>query len=269
MPKISVPKTTGDNPLVEVVREDINNALARLDYLFSGRLDDDNLLQDRSSGKAFEIPTKTAVDYPDQTRPVNHCMKFFAHQSGEDNFYDDVFSEIHTEFINNPDLILLTGSQAWSLSREVLESVNVIDERTGRGGSKPIIRNQFTFNKPIIIDKPPNIVPITNKELFEYMTNAGVEIQNSEESGSTIIDDIDEFLFKYCGKQSDNYVIMPQVTATADYPTGKKADINISNDITFSAEQITLNSTITVDQFDESDFLNFQLVIDVLCKVLR
>lgn len=267
MPKISIPTTTGDNPRVTATKEQLNQALAKLDYLLSGQIDNDNLLQDRDSGTPFQIPTKTAVDYPDKTRPVDDSMKFFAYQSGEDNFFDNVWSEIHTEFIQNPDLILLTGAQSWSLSKEVLAEIGTYQNtQTSSKNIRKILSSQFIFNKPVVIDKPPNIVPITNTELFEILTNSDVEIEDLDGADTT------EAAFRkkhYSNKRASDYVIMPQIVATADYPSGKKPDISIDRNIFFDAENIILDVTLTVDQFDETDFLNFQIILDVLCKVLR
>ena len=158
MPKISYLDITDNGAdYTEVTEEHIEQKIADIEALLRGMIDEDNLLARDNGSGIVPISPSNVVDMPVETRPVQHCMKFFGvtseHQSG---IVETLFNPIVEEVEKNPEFRIIGGVGD--------NEISVIVEASTFGEVVP-------ETKKSEIEIPFYYTPITCSDLWEIVKN--------------------------------------------------------------------------------------------------
>jgi len=293
MPKITVNPDFAGNPDVDAVRDDLQNELNKLSYLLEGRLDDTNLLAklDGSTAYTVEIPSKAIVDGSDPTRPVDGCMKFYGYQ-GEGGTYsvtNTVWDRATALFYANKKLHALSGSQSWSITKETLEtdwgatSSSVVTEyeydyvynsATKKGerhisSTKQINKQAKVYTRRITIPKPVNYKVYTYDKFFDDF--GALPISGWEPDTIATRFGSPEDLAYYIGENSK--ITDPMITVTysgaADFSGSNTVYCEVSSlSTSVSHEEVAVDLSFMAYGFDDDEYANIEVSVEVLCEVL-
>lgn len=151
MPKISyTPKAKEGFDDAGVTALQIEQKIAEIQTLLRGMIDEDNLLAYNEDSVAVNLPPSNVLDMPAETRPVNHCMKFFGNAEQEYNVVEKLYEETIPLAETNPSFFVLNG---------LGDSEIVISAE----GTREILQ------KTITVEIPFNMSPMTWGELWQYV----------------------------------------------------------------------------------------------------
>ncbi len=163
MPRISyLDKSRNGLDDTETTVAQIEEKVAEITALLKGLVDEDNLLQYSDDTTPINIPPSNVLDMPLETRPLEHCMKFFGNLSQEDSIIDKLWSPLNEKIKSNPNFVTVGGIE----DGEIQHSVTFEASSDNEGA---YIKQDY---KSKITEVPTYYVPMTWKELYEYVSNA-------------------------------------------------------------------------------------------------
>lgn len=275
MAKLSMPTNTQNDPEVDVIAEDITSALAQLAWLLEGRIDYDNIAKivDGKEERALQIPASKVQDIPLISNEIN-CNKFFRDETGtykqtgvSNNFLDLVWNPLKNKVVNTPAFTVIESDLSIKITKETRiyersvdygEFAGEITTETREGSGTDwgrYTRNKSLYRKKerIIAEIPETHLPVKNKRI----TNLFEDIDFADS----------DFYYdkRYCAV----------FTYTTDSSIGDSAT-KFFMEVSPISYDIELNAIISdikivfMNQFDDlfgdSDFININIKLSVLCE---
>jgi len=159
MPKISyLDRLDNGADYTEVTASHIEQKIADIEALLRGMIDEDNLLAKDDGSNIVPLSPSNVVDMPVETRPVQHCMKFFGKTTDHP---DGIVEKLFDEFLQRA---------------EVSSSFSVLN---GIGDKEIVINPEGTREiqqKTISIEIPDFWTPITWGQLWDYVAESNAKI---------------------------------------------------------------------------------------------
>lgn len=140
----------------------IEEKVAEITALLKGLVDEDNLLQYSDDTTPINIPPSNVLDMPLETRPLEHCMKFFGNLSQEDSIIDKLWNPLNEKVKSNPNFVTVGGIEDGEIQHSVTFEAN-------GGNEGDYIKQDY---KSKITEVPTYYAPMTWKELYEYVSDA-------------------------------------------------------------------------------------------------
>ena len=161
MPKISYLDILDNGAdYTEVTASHIEQKIADIEALLRGMIDEDNLLAKDDGSGIVPISPSNVVDMPIETRPVQHCMKFFGFTTDHpEGIVEELFGDLLSWSESRPDISILggIGDDEIFLSLEKLSSQR----------------------KTVTVEIPSHYIPMTVKNLWEIVAPDGKFIASS------------------------------------------------------------------------------------------
>ncbi|HPS30419.1 MAG TPA: hypothetical protein PLZ43_09195 [bacterium] len=176
MPKISyLAKQEIGFDDTEVTASQIEQKIADINTLLRGLIDEDNLLSYGDNDDPILISPSNVADMPLETRPVNHCMKFFGSIEGNGyGIYERLWLPLVDIVEKNPDLVTINGIG----DKEIIVSVA---EMTGSASEIDY------YDKTISIEIPVNYHPLRWGDLWDYIVDYNPVVGLSFSGGDPVI----------------------------------------------------------------------------------
>jgi hypothetical protein len=276
MPKISyVDKTKQGFDDTEVTALQIEQKIAEINALLRGMIDEDNLLL-YDTNLTLNINPSVVIDLPGETRPVNHCMKFFGVTSSEqDGIVDDLFQKLAKRVDDNPDFSCVgglgDGDIVWSFN-DLIKG----DEVEGQQMVK--LREKESKTKSIEI--PANYVPMKWSDVYNYCGDI-IRYVFDENTGIFSVwnatTNVDDFIAEICENGKDAYAESMDIYKEQTDGTFGAANISASKLSRFNFSRksnmlswdmhigVTFQSYLTED---DDAFLTVRLSPSILCRIL-
>lgn len=182
MPRISyLDKSKNGYDDTETTVAQIEEKVAEITALLRGLIDEENLLQYSDDTTPINIPPSNVLDMPLETRPLEHCMKFFGNLSGETHILETLWEPLVELLDKNPNIAMVGG--------KTLEYVFADESQTAAHEQE----------KTIEIEIPTNYKLITYRDLYSFISESNADIKRGCDSDfSPIIDgsyaNIEEFM---------------------------------------------------------------------------
>jgi len=250
MPKISylIKESEGKDTTL-VTSAQIEQKIADIKALMRGMIDEDNLLSYEDDDSKIAISPSNVIDMPLETRPANHCMKFFGitreHPAG---IVDNLFEKTVDIFNLNPSFSLLNGIG----DKEIV----MVSEGSEKGSVQ---------RKSVSIEIPVNYSPMTWGDLWNYIyetnNNIGIKLNPSRTSieDTFILEEIDtlaDFLEAFSVTENE-YVFETSYNLSANNSFEYFVDI--------STNQNSAAITATVSPYGEEWV--YRAVTSILCRI--
>lgn len=257
MPKISyIDKAKQGFDDTKVIAFQIQQKMAEINALLRGMIDEDNLMFYDGVDKSINIPPSKIIDMPLETRPVNHCMKFFGYVGSDPDMDESIIATLYNPLIDlmehNPDFVNING----------IGDKEVIFEATFDSSTNLTSREMV---KTISVEIPSNYSPLNWNDLWNYIYKYNPEINLKYSSDGTpeisgAITDVQDFLdqmriYENGQKMSEVWFeIAEDVTTYFDKPEEKLTD----NIFEFTASVIVPKT--------EGSWLT-RIVPSILCRI--
>lgn len=250
MPKISyLIKESESKDTTLVTSAQIEQKIADIKALMRGMVDEDNLLSYEDDDTKIAISPSNVIDMPLETRPANHCMKFFGitreHPAG---IVDNLFEKTVDIFNLNPSFSLLNGIG----DKEIV----MVAEGTEKGSVQ---------RKSVSIEIPVNYSPMTWGELWNYIdkTNNCIKISNNPDAETdsnryilTELDSLDEFLEEF-GVAKNEYVF------ETSYNLSETDSFEYFVDISTLTNSILVSASV----YPKENEWVYRIATSILCRI--
>lgn len=155
MPKISyIDKINNGKDTAQVTVAQVEQKIADIEALLRGMIDVENVLSSDDSSDTVPLSPSNVVDMPVETRPVEHCMKFFGITDEHDTgIVERLFEDITDHLYAVPDMSMVGGIG----DQEIFL---LLDKLTSE-------------RKTVTIEFPFYYVPMTVQELWELVAPDG------------------------------------------------------------------------------------------------
>jgi hypothetical protein len=172
MPKISyIPKENNGVDTSEVTVEQIEQKLSEINALLRGMVDVDNMLEYENSSDTVPVTPSNVMDMPLETRPVNHCMKFFGRLVQDESIFNALPLDLKENMESSPKLFSLNNLG----DAEIVITVVNTDQEEAEW------RRDFVFSKSITVEIPTSFVPLTWKDVYVLTQDLLPELISEEE----------------------------------------------------------------------------------------
>jgi hypothetical protein len=237
MPKIGV-------NTVEATSQALQSELARLEYLLSGFIDDENLLE--NNGSPVKITSKNVAGLPSSSKPVDNTMKLI----GGIDFNVNIWWKIYGKFLKNKEYTFVQDSKAWAIDQKRINQADLMGlyYRNNKSENIGLFVKQFIFPKTL------------NMRLAKYsdLTDDPNTPFNSESI---------EALRKI--GNADQYVFCPTISSESNVDSSLKFGINILGVIDREDDVVVDVELKASAKLDEDEFYAVNVGIEMLFEVLK
>lgn len=191
MPKISyTPKAKEGFDDAGVTALQIEQKIAEIQTLLRGMIDEDNLLAYGEDATAVNLPPSNVLDMPAETRPVQHCMKFFSNDERGENVVSSLFDDITDRTERNINIALVNSVG----DKEIFLDLSIGEENYISASSKTVD-----------VDVPNYYVPMTYADLYELIKDTSTDLKLEY--------NIDEHVYTFKAQSSpDVFIDVPYYT---------------------------------------------------------
>jgi len=262
MPKISYLDITDNGAdYTEVTAEHIEQKIADIEALLRGMIDEDNLLARDDGSGIVPISPSNVVDMPIETRPVQHCMKFFGKtgdhpESIRSTLYDDLVSVFEAK----PELIMVNGIGDKEIILDFIPDVSPEEQ---------------TYQKSMEIEIPNYYVPVTYRQIWEIVSSLKCDLKLLIDMGSGMaweavndvkvegqITSLDEFMRSII-KTAD-----PDDFAVEEYINiAEKTSLFFASPVDFNLKRNMLSFTLQAKAKDSESGGLYRYTVSALCRV--
>lgn len=175
MPKISyLHSDDNGTDTTEVTQAVIEQKIANIEALLHGLVDEDNLLTYREGTDPLRINPGVISDFPTEFKPVNHGMKFFANGGQEEGIVDKMWKPLIAVAETNPAFHTIGGIQDGELIWEFSKETKYPFGEEFHNFFSIDFEDSVPKNKTIEV--PPNFVPMTWADLYEYLSDEELKL---------------------------------------------------------------------------------------------
>lgn len=261
MPKISYLDILDNGAdYTEVTASHIEQKIADIEALLRGMIDEDNMLCAPDGTSVVPLSPSNVADMPIETRPVQHCMKFFGKtgdhtESIRSTLYDDLVSVLEAK----PELIMLNGIG----DKEII--IDFIPD------TRP---DEQTFQKSMEIEIPNYYVPVTYRQIWEIVSSLKCDLKLLIDTGSGMpweevhdvkvegqITSLDEFMRSII-KTAD-----PDDFAVEEYITLSENRLFFASPVDFNLKRNMLSFTLQACAKDSESGGLYRYTVSSLCRV--
>lgn len=258
MAKIEMPKNTAGNPEVDVIAEDITTALARIDWLLNGNVDADNIAHKENDTAEVKllIPASKVQDIPLISNEIV-SNKFIRDEDGK-SYKTDIFDVIAQKVNESPPLTVIDSTLSIKITKDTIVYNRNLEFNYNDfdfGGNRDVkgkYNSIYKVKERLIAEIPSTHIPL-NYERFRKIT--GIEYE-----GNPLYKNAEEMVIQH------SYNVDSSIASTSDFSIKIDEAQHIKDLSIVMADVIFTASEKYGENMSDSDFINIDITISVLCE---